>query len=90
TEYPVEEHNWSVGAEKADSLGVDVLSVSLGYNGFDNGVFNHTYSDLTGNKTMIARAVNLAAKKGILVVTAAGNDGERAWHYISTPGDADS
>lgn len=90
TEYPVEEHNWAVAAERADSLGVDVLSVSLGYTTFDNALFNHTYSDLTGNKTMIVQAINLAAKKGMLVVVAAGNDGNTSWHYIATPADADS
>ncbi len=86
----VEEQNWAAAAERADSLGVDVLSVSLGYTTFDNSNFNHTYADLTGNKTMMARAANLAAKKGMLVVAAAGNDGGSEWHYISTIGDADS
>lgn len=90
TEYLIEEHYWAAGAERADSLGVDVISVSLGYTGFDNSSQNHTYSDLTGNKTIIAQAANLAAKKGMLVVVAAGNDGDRPWHYIATPGDADS
>ncbi len=90
TEYLIEEHYWAAGAERADSLGVDVISVSLGYTGFDNSSQNHTYSDLTGNKTIIAQAANLAAKKGMLVVAAAGNDGDRPWHYIATPGDADS
>ncbi|MGH2553426.1 MAG: hypothetical protein ACRDEB_06890, partial [Chitinophagaceae bacterium] len=31
TEYPIEEHNWSCGAERADSNGTDVISTSLGY-----------------------------------------------------------
>lgn len=90
SEYPVEEQNWAAAAERADSLGVDVLSASVGYTTFDNSSLNYTYSDMTGNKTMIARAVNLAAKKGMLPVVAAGNDGNLPWHYIATPGDADS
>lgn len=90
TEYPVEEQNWAAAAEKADSLGVDVLSVSLGYTTFDNSTFDYTYADMTGNKTMMARSANLAAKKGMMVVAAAGNDGNEIWHYISTLADADS
>jgi len=90
TENPIEELNWAAAAEKADSLGVDVLSVSLGYNTFDNSSFNYTYSDMTGHTTPIAKAANLASNKGMLVVAAAGNSGDDAWHYITTPGDADS
>ncbi|MES2850710.1 MAG: S8 family serine peptidase [Bacteroidota bacterium] len=89
-EYPVEEQNWAAAAERADSLGVDLFSVSVGYTTFDNSAFNHTYTDMNGNSTIIARAANLAAKKGILVVAAAGNDGNNSWHYISTLGDTDS
>ncbi len=90
SEYPVEEQNWAAAAERGDSLGIDVFSVSLGYTTFDNSSFDQTYDDMNGNSSMIARAVNLAAKKGMLVVAAAGNDGNNEWHYISTPGDADS
>ncbi|CAN5296423.1 hypothetical protein BH11BAC5_BH11BAC5_43380 [soil metagenome] len=90
SEYPVEEHNWAAAAERADSLGADVFSVSLGYNTFDNPVFNYTYANMDGNTTTIAKAADIAAKKGILMVAAAGNEGANAWHYITTPADADS
>ena len=86
----VEEQYWAVAAERADSIGVDVISTSLGYNQFDNPVFNHTYADMNGNTTLIANAADLAAKKGMIVVVAAGNEGNNAWHYITTPADADS
>ena len=90
SENPIEEQNWAAAAEKADSLGVDVISVSLGYNTFDSSVFNYTYSDMSGHTTLIARAANFASNKGMIVVAAAGNSGEDSWHYIDTPGDADS
>jgi serine protease AprX len=90
TESPVEEQYWAAAAERADSIGVDVISTSLGYNQFDNPVFNHTYADMNGNTTIIARAADLAAKKGMIVVVAAGNEGTTAWHFIITPADADS
>jgi len=90
SEYPVEEQNFTVAAERADSLGVDVLSVSLGYNIFDNSLFNYTYADMNGQKTLIARAVDMAAQKGMAVIVAAGNEGNNAWRYLVTPADADS
>ena len=39
SEYPIEEHNLAAGAERADSLGVDICSISLGYNTFDSSYF---------------------------------------------------
>lgn len=90
SEYPIEEQNWAAAAERADSIGVDVFSTSLGYTTFDNPIFNHTYADMNGKITIIARANTMAARKGIISVVAAGNDGNSAWHYIITPADADS
>ena len=90
TEYPIEEHNWSCGAERADSNGTDVISTSLGYTTFDNATFNYTYNDMNGNTTMCAIAADLAAKKGMIVFAANGNDGNGAWHFLSTPADGDS
>ncbi len=45
---------------------------------------------MDGNTTIIARACDLAARKGIISVVAAGNEGNKTWHFISTPADADS
>lgn len=90
SEYPVEEQNFAAAAERADSLGVDVLSVSLGYTTFDNSSFNYTYANMDGNTTIAARAADFAAKKAMIVVVAAGNEGNSTWHYIATPADADS
>ncbi len=86
----VEEQYWAAATERADSIGVDIISTSLGYNQFDNPTFNHTYADMNGNTTLIAKAADLAAKKGLIVVVAAGNEGTKAWHFIITPADADS
>jgi serine protease AprX len=90
TENPVEEQNWAAGAELADSLGVDLMSVSLGYTTFDNPAYNHTYAQMNGNATIISRAADMAAQKGMLVVVAAGNEGNGSWRFISAPADADS
>lgn len=90
TEYRIEELNWVSAAERADSLGVDVINSSLGYTEFDDKQLNYTYNDLDGNTAVITVGADMAASKGILVVTSAGNEGNDPWHYIGTPGDADS
>ena len=90
SEYPIEEHFWAAAAERADSLGVDVISTSLGYTTFSDPAFDYTYADMNGHTTMIAKAAATAASKGMLVLVSAGNDGTNAWRYICTPADADS
>lgn len=89
-EWIMEEYNWAAAAEVADSAGAQVFSTSLGYTTFDGGVGDHTYSDLTGNATLITRASNIAYSKGILVVNSAGNEGTHSWKYIAAPADGDS
>lgn len=90
SEYPIEEFNWVCAAERVDSAGGDMISSSLGYNLFDNAAFNHSYADMNGHTTMAAIGAGLAAKKGILVVNSAGNEGTNSWGKIITPADGDS
>jgi subtilisin family serine protease len=90
TEYKVEEDNWTAAAEFADSVGVDVISTSLGYSEFDDTTQNYKYSDVDGNTMRITIASDIAASKGILLVNSAGNNGAKPWKYITAPGDADS
>lgn len=86
----IEEFNWAVAAEYADSLGVDVINTSLGYSTFDDETVNHKYEDLDGRTTVVSRAAVMCARKGILVCASAGNEGNDPWKYISAPADADS
>jgi serine protease AprX len=91
TERLQEEFNLATALERCAQLGVDVVSISLGYlDVFDVPSENHDTSDLRKNNTPAARAVNIAASKGMLVVVAAGNEGAHPWRYITTPADADS
>ena len=90
SEYPVEEHNWAVAAQFADSSGADMISSSLGYNQFDDATFNHSYGDFYQRNTMVSRAAGFAAAKGMIVTNSAGNEGNNSWRYIIFPADADS
>jgi serine protease AprX len=89
SESPLEEALWVEAAEMADSLGVDIINTSLGYDTFDNPAHNHSYEDLDGITTFISRGLNKAHSKGILCVTSAGNSGNSSWLYVSTPADAE-
>jgi serine protease AprX len=90
SETHLEEDNWVAAAEWADSMGADIISTSLGYSTFDSGQVDYTYADMDGNTTIITRAADLAASKGIAVFASAGNEGSNSWYYITAPADGDS
>lgn len=88
-ETPAEMSYWVQAAERADSLGVDVINVSLGYLGFDNAAESLSYQDMNGTTAFISQGTNVAFEKGMLVVTSAGNSGNSATHpYNAAPADA--
>jgi len=88
TEQIIEEYNWAAGAEFADSVGADVINTSLGYTTFDVESQNHSYANMDGKTTPISIAADIAAKRGMIVVVSAGNEGNGLWQYISAPADA--
>ena len=91
TESPKEMDNLVAALEKADSLGINVFSVSLGYAMFDHGGWDlNKHTDLDGQTTRCSRAATIAARKGMLVCVAAGNEGDAPWGTIGAPADADS
>jgi serine protease AprX len=92
SEQPIEMDNLVAAMERADSIGADVINISLGYNSFLIGTFNASldFSELDGRSTIAARGANSASAKGLLVVASAGNEGNNSWKKILTPGDADS
>ena len=90
TENIIEEFNWAMAAEKADSLGVDLIHSSLGYNDFDDDTKTYQVEDIDGNTAISTIAADIAASKGIVVTVSAGNEGDEPWRYVSSPADADS
>ena len=89
-ESPKEMDNLVAALEKADSLGVNIASISLGYFEFDNEEWDFGYADMNGQTTRCSQAALIAARKGMLVCVAAGNEGNKDWHYLTAPADADS
>jgi hypothetical protein len=89
-DYPMEMDDMAAAMERADSIGADIISTSLGYNLFSGSFPDLTYADIDGKTTVAAKAVNMASAKGMLCVITAGNEGGNSWNYILTPGDADS
>jgi serine protease AprX len=87
SEFKIEEFNWLVAAEHADSLGVDVINSSLGYTTFNDADMNYKYEDLNGRTGICTRGADIAVEKGMLVVNSAGNEGDGSWKYIGTPAD---
>ena len=87
-EYNMEEDAYIEALEWADRMGADVVSTSLGYrNWYGDDQFD-------GKTAPISIAASIAAKRGLLIVTAMGNrnsDPAYPWPqpYIVAPGDAD-
>jgi serine protease AprX len=91
-EAPIEEDNWVAAIEWMQTLGVQVVNSSLGYNIFTSQPSaSYTYDDMDGRTSAIARAATKAASVfNMVVVVSAGNEGTSSWKYITTPADADS
>jgi len=90
SETNIEEDNWVAGIEWEEQNGVDVVSSSLGYSEFDAGQKSYTYADMNGRTATTSKAAVLAARRGVVVCSAMGNEGSSTWHYLTSPADADS
>lgn len=90
SENPVEESYWVEAAERADSLGVDVINSSLGYGTYDNDTYSYTYAMRNGQIGFASRGASMAFQKGIVCVISAGNEGNASEPHIGIPADADN
>ncbi len=85
----IEEDNFVAGVEWLESQGVDVMTSSLGYFGFDPGQQSYAVADLDGDTGLTTIVMDWAASRGVITVTSAGNAGPRP-QSIRTPADGDS
>jgi subtilisin family serine protease len=88
-EMPVEEDHWAAALQRADSIGADIVSSSLGYRYFDSSQYNYSYQQLNGQTAISTLAARHAASLGILVCNAMANDGPEIG-TLAAPADADS
>ncbi|MBN1576842.1 MAG: S8 family serine peptidase [Chitinispirillaceae bacterium] len=101
-EIHAEEDNWAAAVVWAESLGVDIISSSLAYrsefddsvvidrgNGLFDTVVSYAKSDLDGKTTIISRAAVKAVARGIIIVNAAGNEGEEGDTSLDAPADVE-
>lgn len=89
SEYPAEEVNWVAALEYADSLGADIINSSLGYTTFSDKTFDYAYANLDGKTAFASQAADMAFEKGIIIVSAVGNEGNTPWKYLDVPADAE-
>ena len=90
TEQHLEEDNYAAAVEWIESKGGDIISSSLGYSNFNQpDEENYTFKDFDGKTTITAIAVNKAVYRGVVCLSAAGNEGPKDSSLI-TPSDADS
>lgn len=88
SEHLVEQDYWAAAIEYADSVGVDVVNTSLGYNTFDDKSKDYRLRDLDGKYSLMSRQASRVADKGMILLCSAGNSGQGSWKKITPPGDA--
>ena len=90
TESVVEEDNWVRGIEWFDSIGVDIVSSSLGYANDFIDKEDYTFSDLDGKTAITTIAAEMAVKKGMVVINSVGNERNTLWGHIISPADGEN
>jgi hypothetical protein len=96
-ELHIEEDNWVAALVWAESLGVDIVSSSLGYAvDFEDSVLignkyvaDYPYNSLDGHSTIISHAADLAVKRGMIIVNSIGNEGSNLTGTLNAPADVD-
>lgn len=90
SERQIEEDWWVEGIEWLAEQGATVVSASLGYSTWDDGTgYRYENGDFDGRTAVTTRAAVEAMRRGIVVVTAMGNEGRFPGSLIA-PADADS
>lgn len=87
SETPSEESYWVEAAERADSVGVDIINTSLGYRTYDKPYRSYSDDEADG-KSFMSRGMYQASRRGMLVVVSAGNNGADTRNRVLVPADA--
>ncbi|MBN2600756.1 MAG: S8 family serine peptidase [Candidatus Marinimicrobia bacterium] len=70
----LEEDLFVAAVEWADENGADIITSSVAYRDFDNGIGDYQLEQLDGKTTNAAKAINWAFERGILSVICTGNE----------------
>jgi subtilisin family serine protease len=99
-DFASEEDTYVAGLEWEERLGADIASSSVVYKEFLPPDTSYSYSSMNGHTTVVAKAASIAARKGVLLCAAMGNEGFATKdahgdiiHYpgtLNSPADADS
>lgn len=84
-----DEDRWVAALEWAESMGARIVLSSIVFRFDFTDRAAYALAELDGNTTVTTRAADEAARRGVLVVTAMGNNGPGA-SSLSAPADADS
>lgn len=92
SESTVEEDNLAAAIVRAVDHGANIVTTSLGYRFVDanNTTTMHPWSEYDGKTLVATRAATAAARRDVLVLVAAGNEGGMGGRSIGSPADADS
>ncbi|RKZ34663.1 hypothetical protein DRQ33_01690 [bacterium] len=89
-ERQIEEDNWAAAVQWMDSVGVDIISSSLGYYDFQGDSQDYSFEQMNGDFAITTVAADFAASRGIAVFNSAGNERVSGWGHILAPADGDS
>lgn len=84
-EYLEEESYWIEALDRAEALGCDIVVSSVNFT-----YARYTLADMNGERVSVSRAAEAAAARGMLLVVAMGNEGDKSWKYMGAPADAPS
>lgn len=84
-EYIEEEAYWINALDRAEALGCNIVVSSVNFT-----YARYSLVDMNGDRVSVSRAAEAAAQRGMLLVVAMGNEGNKSWKYMGAPADAPS